>query len=146
MSSISVKQIQLAGAGVIRSDLIKKTIRGKIYAATIYYKDSAVDVRILYYRSGDSKLLGPLDFTKDRIEEFERLLFSLIPALPHPDYKILRIIRIGLIISIAFTGLNIATVTADIYAYIAIAIDILTTGFITALYKTEGKRYVKKKK
>ncbi len=146
MSSITVKQIELAGAGVIRSDLIKKSIIGKIYEATIYYGNSSTNVRILYYKNGNTRLLGPAETSEKSIQEFESLLMKLIPKMPHPDFKNLRIIRAGIAIAASYTIYNIATITPDIGSYLAVALDIATTGFILFLYSTEGKRYVKEKK
>lgn len=146
MGHITVKQLELAGAGVIRSELIKSTISGKIYGATIYYNDMVTDVEILYYRNGDTKLLGPTQFTESDIKAFEDLLIKIIPSLPHPDYKTLNIVRAGLTGAIIITAYNVITITPDVYSILAIAIDTAITVFIAALYRAEGKRYVKENK
>lgn len=146
MSALLVKQLQIAGVGIIRSDLIKKTLRGKIYEATLYYGDSAVDVTILYKRNGQGIVIGPKATTEEELEEFKKMMLAVLPKLPHPDYSMLRNIRTAIMIAIAISLFNIITAPLAIAGIAVNIIDLAITAGMIHLYKTESNRYVKESK
>lgn len=146
MERLSVKQLQLAGVGIIRADLEKATVAGKIYKATLYYKDMTTDVRILYKRSGKGFIIGPDITPSNSLQNFETVMTSILPELPLPNYKNLATIRIASIIAIFFTLLNVITPITNIYGVIAITLDIIGLIALAMLYRAERETYVKVKK
>ncbi len=142
ISRLSVKQLELAGVGVIRSDLIKKTLRGKIYEATLYYKDIAVNVRILYKRNGKGTIIGIV--SEDGREAFREIMKDILPILPKPDFKNLMAIRIGTIVALIFTYLNLSTPTTTFFGMMMNVLDIAGIIALVVLYRVERDRYVKK--
>ena len=142
ISRISTKQLQLAGVGIIRSDLIKKTLRGKIYEATLYYNDITVDVRILYKRNGKGTLLGVV--SEDGRDAFREIMKGVLPILPTPDIKNLMAIRLGTIIALIITYLNLRTPTTTIFGMAMNTLDIAGIIVLIILHRIERDRYVKR--
>ena len=142
ISRISTKQLQLAGVGIIRSDLIKKTLRGKIYEATLYYHDITVDVRILYKRNGKGTLLGVV--SEDGKDAFREIMKDVLPILPTPDIKNLMAIRLGTIIALIITYLNLRTPTTTIFGMAMNTLDIAGIIVLVILHRIERDRYVKR--
>ena len=139
---ITVKQAELAGAGLIREEQIGRSLRGKIYKATIYYGNETIDVRVLYKRNGNAIILGPRELTEQSISEFSRMLTWLLPKLPHPDYRVVMTARLGIFIGAIITALNIATITKP-SDFIAIGIDFILIGTLIVIHNIEGNRYVR---
>ena len=146
---ITIKELEKAGVGVIREDLVKKTMTGKIYNANLYRNDQAIKVTILYYNRGGSKLI---DITEDNeaesINEYVRLLKDVIKLkaekrrLMKNDTE-LQLIRAAMLIGLFFTGLNtieIRKVTDILY----VTIDLILLAIVRWLYRREGKRYEEK--
>ena len=146
MSRLLVKQLQLAGVGIIRSDLIKKTIGGKIYEAKLYYKDQVAEVIILYKRNGKGIVLGPKFTTEKDLEDFKNLMLQVIPSIPRPDYRIMRNIRMAILAAIAITTFNIATAPLTIIALVIHMANIAITTGLILLYRREKEIYVRDSK
>ena len=145
-SRLSVKQLQLAGVGIIRDDLIRKTIAGDIYRATLYYKDYTVAVNILYKRNGQGFILGVTAKTEEDLKKAEEMMKSLIPVLPTHDFRAIWIIRMAIIVAAIITYLNLSTPIINMAGLLINIIDILGMIALIALYRVERGIYVKVRK
>ena len=139
---ISVKQAELAGVGIIISNSeLKKSLKGRIYEATAYYENKAVEVKVLYKRNGIGLILGPLNKNAIAYSEYEMLLRYLIPRMPKPNYITVGTIRLGTIISAFITLLNLLQMSNVTGAMLVVA-DIVIIAILMALEKSERRRYV----
>lgn len=136
---ITLRQVEQAGAGVIREEQLGKSITGKIYSATIYYEDKTIDVRVLYKRSGKATIIGPKEITDQSIAEFGKMLSWIIPKIPHPDYRVILATRIGIITGAIITSLNIVTIHKP-KDFIAVGIDVILTALLMAIHYLEGNK------
>ena len=138
---ISVKQAELAGVGIIRNSKLKTSLKGKLYEATAYYENKAVEVKVLYKRDGAGLLLGPLNKDAVAYTEYERLLKYLIPRMPKPNYITVGGIRIGIAIAAFITLLNLLQISNTTGVLMGI-VDIVITAILMLLEKSERRRYV----
>ena len=144
--NISTRDLEKTGAGVIREDLVKKTVKGKIYNASIYRNNKVVNVIILYYRRGGNKVLDITDDNKDEsIKEYMNILRDITnirieQKIRRSTIKELRWIKLGTLIGYAFTLLNITAIKRPT-DLIYVAIDILLIAVLRFIYKIEERRY-----
>ena len=138
--NITVRQLESTGMGIIRSEHIKNTLTGRIYKATIYYEDKSVDVAILYYRHGGSKVLGPVINSETDTKQFIDFLEYAMPRLPRKSKFLLRYIGAAIAFSMVTTIVNI-TSTVNTFGLAMDMADILMTVFLITLYIRERRRY-----
>lgn len=139
--AISIKQAEIAGVGIIRNSEIKTSITGKLYKATAYYENKAIEVKVLYKRDGTGMLIGPLNKDESSYTEYKMLLKYLIPRMPKPNYITVGVIRIGIIITAFVTLLNLLHINNTTGALMVI-IDIVIAVILMFLEKSERRRYV----
>lgn len=140
--NITVKMLESIGVGIIRAEHIKSTIKGRIYKATAYYDNKSIDLSILYYRHGGSKILGPITTGngENEIKEFTAFITYIAPRLPRPNYKVRRTLFIGLLITIPITAINITHTYTQIDVIIN-TVDIIATLTLLILYRRERGIY-----
>lgn len=144
--NINVKELERIGAGIMRFDLIKRTLRGNIYQAQIYRNDKTIRVSIMYFRRGGSRIAEVLnDNTQDSRLEFQRIINEIIRERARRNDMMkkdleLNLISVGIGMSYIFTALNTISIRkpTDI---IYVMIDLLLLAVIRMIYRREKKRY-----
>ncbi len=143
---ITLKEIENTGAGAIREDLIRKTYNGKIYNVRLYRNDRTIQIAVLFYNRGGSKLIGMAgDNREESIREFdmivsEALKNQLLAKNMTKASKTLQMIRAAMALGYLFTMLNVVTyrTQTDIKYIIT---DIILMTVVRWIYKKEEKRY-----
>lgn len=135
---ISIKQLETCGIGVIRGSFIKNTIKGRIYNATVYYKDAPVEVKVLNKHNGETIIIGPSKQSKET--DFINFVTDVLPILPKPNYLLRKVLRTAILISAAVTLINILTITSRTDA-VYIGIDTIALTVLAILYTHERKVY-----
>jgi hypothetical protein len=142
---LSVKDIENIGAGIVRSDLLKKSIRGKKYRATVYFEDDSVETVILFYKNGGSRLLGPYgkdDNNSAKFNSFKRFVSDKIIVMKKSNI-ITKVSGWSVVISIIPTTLVALSYRGPVDLPF-IVVDILALITLVHIYRRERVVYVKK--